>query len=101
MVKTLANTSKSSNLQLCRFIAAALVIYSHAYPLMGFKAGDIARRLSGGKTTFGAIAVAILFLCSGFLIAKSVERKSAFIDFLFVRIVRIIPPLAFTVFFIF
>lgn len=81
---------KSQNLNFLKFIAALLVIYSHAYPLTGADGADEMSQISRGAFTFGGFAVAIFFFSSGFFVTKSIIRKEAN-GFWKGRIVRIYP----------
>ena len=46
---------RNNNLNLIRFIAAILVIYSHSYPIgTGTDAGEPLMRVSGGQIGFGS-----------------------------------------------
>lgn len=85
---------KSENLQLIRFIAAIAVIYSHSFPLSGTAARDWLGNLTDGKLDFGALSVSIFFLASGFLIAKSVEKRKGK-GFFRARSIKIFPALFF------
>ena len=89
---------RSSNLSLIRFISAILVIACHAYPLsMGKDSIDPLLQISGGTLSFGSLAVAVFFISSGLLVAKSVERKNKASFYFKARCIRIFPPLIFTV----
>ena len=88
----------SHNLHFLRFVAAILVIMSHSFVL---STGDFEKewfyRGSGGQITMGAFAVAIFFLYSGFLIARSFSKKPTVKEFLMGRCIRIFPVLIVTV----
>jgi peptidoglycan/LPS O-acetylase OafA/YrhL len=72
-----------------RFTLAALVIFSHCYPLGGF--GPDPLQLSAGPSlSFAVLAVALFFVLSGFLITRSGSRTSAG-RFLWHRFLRIFP----------
>ena len=90
---------KSNNLQLMRFIAAIVVIVSHAHPLSD-GSRDLVTVLSGDTLYVGPYGLYPFFVFSGFLIAKSLLRKDNVKagSFFKARLVRLIPPLAFTVF---
>lgn len=90
---TLANamTQKSQNLQIIKFLAALLVIWSHAYALVG--QDDFICLVSKGKQTGGMLAVAIFFFSGGLLIAKSAERSKGAISYFKKRCIRIFPAL--------
>ena len=66
--------SRENNFNLLRFIAAVLVLYSQSYPLTGSGGGVVETFLG---MSFGAIAVEVFFISSGFLIAHSfISRKN-------------------------
>ena len=92
-------TEKSTNLQFLRFVAACMVIFSHSFAItQGSSENEWLWKATKGQLDLGAVAVAIFFLCSGYLIARSMEkRKLSFIEFLVSRIKRIIPPLLFVI----
>jgi peptidoglycan/LPS O-acetylase OafA/YrhL len=72
-----------------RFALAALVIFSHCYPLGGF-GRDPLHLFTGGRLTLGLLAVALFFVLSGFLITRSASRTSTG-RFLWHRFLRIFP----------
>ena len=89
---------KSQNLNILKFFAACAVIASHSYPLsQGSKCKDFLIYVSKGSLGLGGLAVAVFFISSGYLVSKSIEKKNNTYDYLKARIMRIIPPLAFTV----
>lgn len=89
---------KSENLQVMRFIASIAVIFSHSYALSGdIVAEDIISRHTQARLSIGAVCVAMFFLCSGYLISKSVERTQNFISYMKARLKRLVPPLAFVI----
>ncbi len=79
--------SRANNINLLRFIAAALVIYYHMALLLGKSDYQI---LDHG---LGAIAVNVFFLLSGWLIASSWTHSASFVSYLIRRIARIFPAL--------
>lgn len=85
---------RNNNLILIRTFAASLVVVSHSYPIVyGYGTKDFLSRISHAQIHFGTLAVCIFFLYSGFLISKSVTRRSGK-DYMLARIIRLIPPLA-------
>lgn len=93
-----ATGKKSENLQLLRFLAAITVIFFHSFPLSlgeGKGDGELLAWISGGSIRLGNIAVGFFFLCGGYLIARSVERKKNAWPFFQSRLLRLLPPLAF------
>lgn len=83
----------SNNIDLLRFLAAVLVIISHAYPL-AINDGDILKRLSGiSNFSMGGLAVAIFFFLSGLYVTKSLEKTDTIGMFLLKRCKRIFPQM--------
>lgn len=78
-----------NSLGVIRFVLAALVIVSHAFPLGGF-GEDPFLRYTEGQTTLGSLAVAGFFVISGYLIVKS-GASSDTMQFLWRRVIRIFP----------
>lgn len=85
---------KSDNLQLLRFIAAIMVMCSHAFILTE---GDGSRewfvRATGGQMTMGAFAVSVFFCAGGYLIARSAENSRTGKAFFKKRLIRLFPTL--------
>ncbi|MCM1157271.1 MAG: acyltransferase [Bacteroidales bacterium] len=97
-MKTNSYEEYSTNVNFIKFIAAVMVIMSHAFPLSnGTLAGDWFSVISRGQCTMGGIAVDIFFFYSGLLIARSMERSLTAKRFFLNRGSRIIPPLMVTV----
>ena len=89
-----ASKGRNNNLDLIRFIAAALVILCHAYPIsLGNGHMDILGEATKGQIHFGNLAVCIFFLYGGYLIAKSAERLQTAKAYFKARIFRILPCL--------
>jgi peptidoglycan/LPS O-acetylase OafA/YrhL len=83
---------KENNFDFLRLALAVLVIFSHSFPLgAGSEVHEPLRVLTRGQMTFGAFAVDLFFVMSGFLIAGSAERSSSLGSFLKKRVVRIYP----------
>ena len=90
--------TKSENLHLMRFIAAIMVIISHAYPIStGEDVGEWFAELTNHQLTMGGFAVSVFFLCGGYLIAMSVEKNKTAVKYFKARIVRLFPSLIFVV----
>ncbi len=89
-------STRDNNFNLLRFLAAALVLYSHSFPLSGSQGEIFARYLGidGGK-----IALDVFFITSGFLIANSLFIRNNPIAFIWARILRIYPALIVAVLF--
>ncbi len=90
---------RDNNFNLLRFLAATLVIYTHSYYLTpGANLGmEPLNQLIG--TSFGAVAVDVFFITSGYLISKSFMRRDNVIAFLYARVLRIFPALIIAVLF--
>lgn len=91
-------TGNDNNLNLLRFVAASLVLYSHCFPLaLGWGASDPIASLSG--ISLGEIAVDVFFIISGFLIAASFYSRNNIWVFIWSRVLRIYPALVVAIFF--
>ncbi|WP_180953754.1 acyltransferase family protein [Bacillus sp. T33-2] len=91
-------SSRKNNLDIIRFIAAALVLFSHSYPLtLGNNWTEPFGVLTRGDMTFGEFAVSIFFVISGFLITQSFDRSKDLVYYFQARILRIFPALIFCV----
>lgn len=97
MVLDDCSKGRDNNLNLIRFIAAILVIFSHSFPLTA-NGMDYIGRITDGQIDCGGIAVSIFFFYGGFLICRSVNRIKTAKEYFKVRLKRIIPPLAFVTF---
>ena len=84
-------SGRDNNFNLIRFLAAALVLYSHAYPLSGTP-GEPLEKLAG--FSLGHLAVDVFFAVSGFLVTGSLLGKGRLGAFLRARALRIFPALA-------
>lgn len=90
---------KSENLHLMRFVAALMVILSHAFIIStGTQKGEWFIELTNVQLSMGNFAVAIFFLCGGYLISMSMEKSKTAVKYFEARIIRLIPPLFFVVF---
>ena len=87
--------NRSNNLAALKFIAAILVIFSHAYPILGLGADPLSR-LCKGQMNLGALAITVFFFASGFYVAKSICTKGCR-GFFKNRLIRIYPAFAFVV----
>lgn len=89
---------KSNNLQIMRFIAAIMVMFAHSYAISGSDLkSDFIYRNTNGIISIGGISVTLFFLCSGYLISKSIFRTDKFITYIKARLIRLLPPLWFVV----
>lgn len=85
--------SRENNFDALRLVAAFAVIFSHAYPIRdGGRDLEPYWRLSG-YCTFGEISVAIFFVVSGLLVARSFISDPHAGSFLKKRLLRILPGL--------
>ena len=84
--------NRENNLNILRFFAALLVIFSHAYVLTTNETDPIAKA-TRGQTTGGQLAVLLFFFFGGLLIMKSMESKKTAKAFFSARVKRIFPPL--------
>lgn len=97
-LKTNSYNEYSTNVNFVKFLAAVMVIISHAFPLSaGILGRDWFAVLSNGQCTMGGIAVDIFFFYSGLLITRSLEKNSMARQYFVNRIIRIMPPLLITV----
>lgn len=93
-MKTNTYSSYSPNVNFIKFIAATMVILSHAFPLAsGSSDKEWFNILTNNQYTMGGIAVAVFFFYSGLLITKSLEKNSKLKHYTVNRLVRILPPL--------
>lgn len=93
-----ADNSRNNNLDLIRLLAAALVIWSHAYPIvLGKGAEQPLTRLTYNQMSLGDLGVAIFFVLSGFLVSQSMIRLNDLTIYSKARILRIFPGLIFCV----
>lgn len=84
------STGRDNNFNLIRFLAASLVIFTHAFGLMG-ETTEPLQHVVG--LSFGSLAVDVFFVTSGFLIAKSWLNRGDPTAFFFARFMRIYPAL--------
>lgn len=81
---------RDNNFNLLRAVAAMLVIVTHAFSVTGSGADPM---ISIFGTSMGSWAVDVFFVASGYLIAKSWDRRRSPITFLWARFLRIYPAL--------
>ncbi|MGV6825455.1 MAG: acyltransferase family protein [bacterium] len=79
---------RDNNFNLIRMLAAWAVLYSHSYPLTSTRPDNWFAAIHPGT-----YAVYIFFAISGFLVAKSFDRKQDLRAFVNARLFRIIPAL--------
>ncbi|HYH94898.1 acyltransferase [Hyalangium sp.] len=86
---------KRNNLDFIRFVAAAGVIFSHAFPLgEGLGTREPLEDFTRGQVTLGRLCVAVFLVISGLLITQSYERSPNLARYLWARVLRIFPGLA-------
>lgn len=81
---------RDNNYNLLRFLAAASVIVSHAFPMSGVKS-DPLERLVG--FSLGHLAVDVFFVISGFLVTASLLSRRDLGSFAAARALRLFPVL--------
>lgn len=82
---------KKNNFDFIRFLAASLVIFSHAFPLTGHQ--DPLEILSKGQSNLGHLSVIVFFVISGYFITQSFHYSSSIIQYIKARLLRIFPGL--------
>ncbi|PZR13477.1 MAG: hypothetical protein DI536_12010 [Archangium gephyra] len=87
-VNVQGNTDRVNNLDVIRFVAAAAVIYGHAFPL------NLAGSPGFLSNSVQTVGVKIFFMLSGFLIAQSWDSDPNIFRFLQRRALRLFPGLA-------
>jgi peptidoglycan/LPS O-acetylase OafA/YrhL len=80
-------------LNLLRMVAAASVLFSHAYALTGHMLDEPLVVASGQRTDAATIGVVVFFAISGFLIAQSLARRRTLYAYAVARALRILPGL--------
>lgn len=92
-LKEISNGRKN-NLDLIRFVAAIMVIFSHSFPVsLGANVWDPLAKLTNDQISFGSLAVGIFFVYGGFLICKSMHRLQTGKAYFKARFIRIFPAL--------
>src|SRR4051794_5607980 len=90
----LGNVSRGrqNNIDFLRFYLAAVVIFSHSYPMLwGSNNREPVSLATRGQRTGGELAVDGFFILSGFLIARSWMSSRGLGDYLRRRALRIYP----------
>ncbi|MBN1203328.1 MAG: acyltransferase [Myxococcaceae bacterium] len=86
---------RRNNLDFIRFVAAAGVIFSHAFPLgEGLGTREPLEDFTRGQATLGRLCVAVFLVISGLLITQSRERSADLARYTWARVLRIFPGLA-------
>lgn len=85
---------QNNNFNFIRVVAAALVIITHTYVLVGLGIGhDFLYQLTREDMSVSILGLRTFFVISGFLIAQSMERSSTYKSFFIKRVLRIFPGL--------
>lgn len=87
-----AARGRDNNLHLIRIAAALAVLVTHSFALVA-GSGDAEPLQRSLNTTWGAIAVDIFFVVSGFLVTGSLLGKQDLLDYSVARVLRIYPAL--------
>lgn len=88
---------EANNLDLVRIIAAAMVIFGHAYALILVEGQSDPLAQWLGFDSTGSVAVKVFFLLSGLVVTNSLLEKRQPLQFLIARFFRLWPALAVTV----
>lgn len=86
------DVGRSNNFDAMRFIAASMVILSHSYALLDLKGDEPLTHLYS-RMDLGSLAVDIFFVISGYLITKSMLRRTSALAYVEARVLRIVPGL--------
>lgn len=91
----IAAKSKENNFRVIRHIAAAVVIFSHAFIVNeGMETASVREPLKAMfGISIGEIAVDVFFVVSGFLVTHSLVSRGSLGDFFLSRALRIYPAL--------
>ena len=82
----------STNVNVLRFMAAIMVIVSHA-PTLTTGETELLYQYTIGACSFGGLSVAVFFMISGLYVAKSMQGSHNFWEFMKKRCARIFPSL--------
>lgn len=83
---------RDNNFNLIRIIAAFAVLITHSFAL-AIGTGDAEPFRKSLGMTMGMIAVDVFFITSGFLVTASLLSRQSAIDFIWARVLRILPAL--------
>ena len=87
-------SDRKNNLDFIRFVAAVMVLFSHSWPLTtGSNNTEPLALATRYQLDFGALAVDIFFIVSGFLVTQSFDRSRNVLTFAKARFLRIVPGL--------
>lgn len=85
---------RDNNFDFLRFVAASMVIFSHAHAIAGnYGASEPLVAFTRHTMSFGGLAVRMFFVMSGFLITASYLNRLSFTKFWRARLLRIMPGL--------
>lgn len=80
---------RDNNYNLIRIVAAYAVLVTHSFALTG-RAEPFSKSLG---MTMGSMAVDVFFLTSGFLVTASLLTRQSAVEFVWARVLRIMPAL--------
>ena len=89
--------ARNDNFLLLRIIAALAVIYGHSYAIAGDGSGVDVFVRHGWPMYSGAMAVAMFFVVSGFMVSGSYLARQDLFEFAKARLLRIVPALVLVV----
>lgn len=85
---------RDNNVGTLQFLAALLVIYSHAFPIgQNSNAGEIMMQITRSQLSCGTTAVFVFFLLSGYLVSASFAHSGSLCNYLKKRALRLFPAL--------
>lgn len=87
----LAQGGRDNNLNAIRLLLAAVVLFSHCFPLTSGLEADPLSWLRHDSATLGSLAVDLFFFISGMLVTASWLNCKSMNDYLRRRILRIVP----------
>lgn len=86
------NSGHKNNLDFLRFALATTVVFTHSYVVYsGVIDNEPLWLLSNKQLGFGTLALNFFFLISGFLVTRSWQYSTNYLDFLKKRVLRIYP----------
>ncbi len=88
---------RDNNLNLLRMTAASAVLISHSFSIT-YGSGALEPLVKSTGRSLGSFAVSVFFVISGFLIARSFDRKVSLPHWLAARFFRLFPALALVLF---
>lgn len=92
---------QTNNFNFIRVIAAAMVIITHTYVLIGLGTQhDFLYQLSNGEIMISTLGLRAFFIISGYLIIQSMEKSTSYGSYFKKRILRVFPGLIACILFI-